>query len=255
MPRVPAHMRRPVVEGRPFIDVRAWARQGLLLPNQSFCCEWARRGVPAGSVEVLPKPEAVVLLFHWRASDAEAWKPCSQRVLLASTVCHFGSERRWLLCPRQTQDGQLCNRRVAKLYLHGRDGFVCRRCCMLVYSSQRESAGDRAIRKVQKLRQRLGGSASVIDPLPPRPRYMHMRVYDRLLRRALAASARWAALESARLRLSQRPSVGLDPPWRPAAPGRPLLSLRPPDPVKRRSHARRLTYLRRKLAARGCGQR
>ena len=96
MPRVPAHMRRPVVEGRTCIDVRAWQRAGLLRPGQMFRFSWSRRAEPAD--EVMPMNAAVVLLFPWRASDTAMWKPVSQHVPLTSTPCHFGGTRPWFLC-------------------------------------------------------------------------------------------------------------------------------------------------------------
>src|SRR6516164_6886974 len=117
MPRGAANLRRPTVEGRISIDVRAWAREGLLSPGRSFHWSWFRGGEPAAAIEVLPASDAVVLLFRWRASDTEMWEPFAQYAPLTSTPCRFGGARRWFRCEVDIGDGQCCNRRAAKLYL------------------------------------------------------------------------------------------------------------------------------------------
>jgi hypothetical protein len=58
--------------------------------------------------------------------------------------------------------------------------FRCRHCYDLVYESQRENGPTRLISKAQKIRQRLGGSASLMEPFPPKPKGMHWQTYERL---------------------------------------------------------------------------
>jgi hypothetical protein len=162
---------------------------------------------PRGSIEILPASDAVILLFHWRASDAEAWKPVAQRVPLTSTPCHLGGTRRWFLCPQHAADGQPCNRRAAKLYLRGH-AFGCRRCLGLAYATQRESPRFRAITKAQHLRIRLGGTTNLLEDFPARPKRMHGRTYDRLLARLMTAQERWIGLS--REALQRRYSITFD---------------------------------------------
>ncbi len=57
----------------------------------------------------------------------------------------------------------------------------------LSYESQNEPRHFRALRKAQKIRGRLGGSANMTEPSPSRPRYMHRRTYQRLIRQYEAA--------------------------------------------------------------------
>jgi len=141
----------------------------------------------------------VVLLFRWRASDAEMWKPAAQHVPLSWTTCHFGSVRAWFRCAGDAEGNQGCGRRAAKLYLRGHV-FACRRCCGLAYASQSESLHFRAITKAQKFRIRLGGTANLLEGFPTKPPRMHTRTYDRLLARAMTAQERWIGLSRGYLR-------------------------------------------------------
>lgn len=94
-------------------------------------------------------------------------------VRLAWTPCHYGGARPWFLCPR-------CYRRAGRLF-YG-DGWAgCRRCLRLAYPSQNESPRDRWMRRASKLRERLGGSGSNLEPIPDKPPRMHWRTYARLV--------------------------------------------------------------------------
>ena len=73
------------------------------------------------------------------------------KIPLARTQPRYGGERLWFVCPLKKQ-------RVTKLYLHpGGDIFASRHAYRLSYASQSENGHDRAIRKMWKLRNRLGG--------------------------------------------------------------------------------------------------
>jgi hypothetical protein len=78
------------------------------------------------------------------------------------------------VCP-----GHSCGRRVAVLYL-GSKYFLCRRCCGLAYTSQREDRKYRALRRLLKIRQRLGATGPVDSPLPRKPERMRKTTYARL---------------------------------------------------------------------------
>jgi len=95
-------------------------------------------------------------------------------VLLSWTVRNFGGERPWFVCP-----GAGCGRRVALLYGPGRY-FLCRHCYDLRYESQREDKTHRALRRAQKIRERLGGSANMTEPFPEKPKGMRWSTYERL---------------------------------------------------------------------------
>jgi hypothetical protein len=121
-------------------------------------------------------------------------------VPLTWTKCHLGGARPWFLCTEDAGDGKCCGRRVAKLYLRGHV-FACRKCCGLVYASQSESPQHRALSKSQKIRMRLGGGPSILDPFPGKPPKMRWRTYGRLFNKAAAAQARWIASERDYMRL------------------------------------------------------
>ncbi|MDQ4004442.1 MAG: hypothetical protein M3259_11505 [Actinomycetota bacterium] len=51
----------------------------------------------------------------------------------------------------------------------------------LHYASQRQDKAGRALRRAQKIRKRLGGSANMMEPFPDKPKGMHHDTYMRLL--------------------------------------------------------------------------
>jgi hypothetical protein len=89
--------------------------------------------------------------------------------------CNFGGARPWLICR--------CGRRVARLFM-GLGGYYCRSCCgNPVYESQRRSQKARSYLQAYRLRQRLGGSRPVVDPVPARPYGMRRKTYARICER------------------------------------------------------------------------
>ena len=58
--------------------------------------------------------------------------------------------------------------------------FLCRHCYDLVYESQRENEMHRALRRAQKIREGLGGSANMMKPFPEKPKGMHHDIYMRM---------------------------------------------------------------------------
>jgi hypothetical protein len=167
----PAYGGRPTCEGCKSIDVRRWHREGRLHAGQGFSLSWSRGGESAGSICVRTEADAVVLMFHARRGGHTEWKSVEQRVPVTWTACHLGGRRPWFCCPVYSS-GRYCGRRVALLYGAG-ELFACRRCCGLAYASQQEALRERGLGKAQKIRMRLGGSPSIFDCFPDKPRGMH----------------------------------------------------------------------------------
>ena len=100
-----------------------------------------------------------------------------QAVGIAWVPCHFGGERPFFIC-------EGCGQKAVKLYVlpDGDQKFVCRRCGRLVYASQNEGPGDRAVRKAEKALDRLGP-----DDGSARHRLAQLRAMRPLFEEILAA--------------------------------------------------------------------
>ena len=180
--------KRDTVEDCRSIDIRRWQREGLLMPGHWFGWQWTRDGETVASIGVCVEAGRVILNYRYRR-DSEEWQDVEYPVRLDQTPCTYGGTRAWFLCPAVG-----CERRVAILYLSGRY-FACRHCYRLAYASQQESQAQRAIRKAQKIRIKLGGSGSLDKPFPKKPKGMHWRTYERLQAEAEHAEWQsWAAL-------------------------------------------------------------
>ena len=114
------------------------------------------------------------MLCYRTKRNGEAWKDREVPVRLTTTPCKFGGERYWFECPALG-----CGRRVAILYL----GTIpaCRHCFRLAYPSQRETEYDRAGRRADRIRERLGWEPGFLNGIGDKPKGMHWRTYERLV--------------------------------------------------------------------------
>lgn len=162
------------------IDIVRWARDGLTGPGtiRSGVWEWrdSRTGEVASSVAYsIDMTDPHVRLQYTLTRTGER---LDYRVELVSTSPHYGGLRWWFICPASV-GGRTCERRARKLYIAGKY-YACRQCCQLSYRSQREDDMSRALSKAQAIRERLGGSASMSQPFPPKPKGMWSGTYRRL---------------------------------------------------------------------------
>jgi hypothetical protein len=175
------------------VDVRRWQRDGLLTPDRAFGCKWTRNGETVASIRVVAEADRVILIYRHQSGGGE-WKDERYPVRLAWTPCRYGGARAWFVCPALG-----CGRRVAILY--GGGIFACRHCYRLAYASQREGADDRALRRADTIRRRLGWKPGILNGLGNKPKGMHWRTFERLTsdheafaERSLAGMMQWLGM-------------------------------------------------------------
>jgi hypothetical protein len=154
------------------LDVRRWAREGLLRPGSAFGWQWSVNGQQVAQIHCRAISDALWLSYRTRRASGP-WRDMDYPVRLTSQACHFGGSRIWFECPARG-----CGARVACLY--GGEVFACRKCQSLTYSSQREPHYQLAFRKVEKLQKRLGWEIGFDSIWGKRPRGMHHTTFDRL---------------------------------------------------------------------------
>lgn len=78
--------------------------------------------------------------------------------------------------------------------LYGGAYFRCRHCHGLKYESQYEPPWLRGTTRAQKIRERYGGSGSLDEPFPEKPKGMHWRTYERLVAEDERLTRAWERL-------------------------------------------------------------
>jgi len=159
-------------DGYRMLDVRRWQRDGLLTPGHAFNWQWSRDGETLASIQVKSESGQLILTYRHR-SDGRDWKDQNYPVRLDWTHCNFGGKRPWFLCPARG-----CGRRVAILY--GGGIFACRHCYQLVYPSQWENSGNRAARRADRIREKLGWEPGILTGNGWKPKGMHWKTFNRL---------------------------------------------------------------------------
>jgi hypothetical protein len=155
-------------------DVRRLQRDGLLTPGRSFSWNWTRDSKIEASIQIRIEADRVILNYSYRRGGD--WPPVEYPVRLDRTGCNFGGQRVWFRCPAKD-----CGRRAAVIYLGGSGIFACRQCYQLVYACQREYKDYRALRRADRIRERLGWGAGIANAEGGKPKGMHWRTLDRLM--------------------------------------------------------------------------
>jgi hypothetical protein len=160
------------------LDVRRIHQEGLLTPGRRFSWQWSCNGEITGSISVQVESERVVFDYRSRSPHRNGgeWEPLNYAVWLDWTPCGLGGRRVWWRCPAVG-----CGRRVAILY--GGRVFACRGCHRLAYRCQRETHDDRACRRADTIRRRLGWEPGILNGNGLKPKGMHWRTFARLERR------------------------------------------------------------------------
>lgn len=151
------------------LDIRRLQRDGLLITGRAFGWHWTVNGEEVASIQMRTEVDRVILNYRSRSNGGE-WQPVEYPVRLGWTACTLGGRRAWFLCPAQG-----CGRRVAILF--GGSIFACRHCHKLAYECQREPDDDRALRRADTIRRRLGWRAGIANPTGSKPKGMHWRTF------------------------------------------------------------------------------
>lgn len=169
------------------LDIRKLQRDGLLTPGRAFGWQWTANGREVASIQMRTEVGRVILNYRSRGNGGE-WQRMEYPVYLEWTPCNLGGRRAWFLCP-----GQGCGRRVAVIF--GGSVFACRHCQKLAYECQREADDDRALRRANTIRRRLGWKPGLANPIGDKPKGMHWRTYERLKAEHDAfANTSWAGM-------------------------------------------------------------
>ena len=171
------------MESHWFLDVNRLSVMGCLRPGWSGTCQWID-GNEVASISLRTEANRLYLSYAVHIGDGE-WEHVADIIPIVRVPCRFGGSRAYFICPG-SRDGSQCGRRTAKLHLSGRH-FLCRHCNQLAYASQYEQPWRRALRRVNKLRQRLGSASEIVAPVPEKPKRMWVRTYARLLEETLQA--------------------------------------------------------------------
>jgi hypothetical protein len=156
------------------LDIRRLRRAGALNPGRAVSWQWTLNDRVYASIQIRANEWQVTLSYRHTPRGGAA-ESISQTVRLETTPCALGGHRQWFTCPG-------CSRRVAVVYGVGRL-FACRRCKGLAYGCQAESADDRAARRADRLRKKLGWEPGILNGNGLKPKGMHWRTYERLLAR------------------------------------------------------------------------
>jgi hypothetical protein len=178
---------RDKVEACRSIGVNRLHREGCLRAGSMASCQWSCDGDKVTPTNLRAEHDRLHLTYRVSIGGGE-WEDVNETVRIVRVACRFGGARPYFVCPGVV-NGTACSRRVAKLYGPGRY-FVCRHCYRLAYASQSEDAQRRSMRRASKIRQRLGGNAGTASPLPPKPKGMWRRTYERVREQAFDAEER-----------------------------------------------------------------
>jgi hypothetical protein len=162
---------KAVTEHLPSLDVRRLKRKGLLVPGTTSTLRWSHSGRVMVSLALRAANDRVLLSTQTSGADETQ----NQWVELDQTPCPLGGSRVWFRCPAQG-----CGRRVALLYMGSSDSLACRHCLQLAYASQREAPEDRAARRADRIRDRLGWEPGIVNGKRCKPKGMHLTTFERL---------------------------------------------------------------------------
>jgi hypothetical protein len=170
----------------------------LLIPGTTFLCHWLTDNEGTASLKVRVESEEQVRLIYRVRVPGKRWQQLERTVSIVWDSCRYGGRRPWLICPN-------CGHSMAVLYLGGSSPlFLCRRCAGLKYLSQCGGPRLSLMRKAEKIRRQLGGSGSLDEPFPYKPRYMPWKKYLRAREIGVQTEKEWLRRSAYLFRLIER---------------------------------------------------
>ena len=159
------------------LDINQLREKGCLRPGWSSTCQWIV-GNEVALINLLAEADRLSLSYTLRVRDGKS-EDMTETIPIVHLPCRFGGSRPYFICPGPGE-GTDCGRRITKLHLSHRY-FLCRYCNKLAYQSQYEQPWKRALRRANKLKQRLGIDVEIGDSFPDKPKGMWTRTYASLL--------------------------------------------------------------------------
>jgi len=174
---MPRPCQRARLESGLKLDINRLARRGFIQPGA-----YSERGI-SWTNNYTGEQIASGLITADMSGQHEGWfrirlEQLDQRIILVSRLCHFGGTQWYFMCP-------CINRRVSVLGKPpGARAFACRQKWgrQVAYSSQFQTATDRAHQGKAKINSHLcsiGGFDPDAWDLPPKPKWMRWRTYNR----------------------------------------------------------------------------
>ena len=173
----PAMYSTSMVEDCLSLNVNYLCRQGSLRPGSAGSLQWSCNGKRVSSIGFRMEGNHLTLDYRHRSYGGD-WENIKEPIHVVRSPCRFGGTRPYFICPG-AMNGIVCGRRVVMLYADG-TYYFCRHCYSLKYSSQYEGSWNRAMTRANKIRERLGGDFGMESLLPPRPKGMWRKKYERL---------------------------------------------------------------------------
>jgi hypothetical protein len=164
------------------LDVNQLSEKGCLRPGWSSTCQWINCN-EVFNIKLCAEADRLSLSYTLRVRDGKR-EDMVETIPIVHLQCRFGGSRAYFICPGPG-DGSNCGRRTIKLNLSSRY-FLCRHCNQLAYASQFEAPWQRARRRANKLKQRVGIDVEIGDPFQ-KPKRMWTRTFDSLLNELLQA--------------------------------------------------------------------
>ena len=78
------------------LDVRRWAREGILRPGHCGTWQWSRDGEVVASIQMHVEHDRVILIYRHR-NGGEKWEDENYPVRIDRTPCNIGGSRHWFI--------------------------------------------------------------------------------------------------------------------------------------------------------------